>query len=214
MKPQHRRFATDINLTQPIAAYEGYDPAKDAVIDWPQDLVAIYQSKFYEGMALNRAWMEIPGSMMAGLVDTVRTRILTFALQLQDELPKSGEQSVEQIPPAVVERIVNVAIFGGHNIVGDVREFNAPTVIAGDVASLRTAMFALGVTRGDFAELQASLREDGTYTIEPTEKKPAGSKTLDWIGKTALKVGKSGLKIGGAVAEEAIKRAVFGYLGY
>jgi hypothetical protein len=75
-------------------------------------------------------------------------------------------------------------------------------------------MSALGVTEGEFAELEASLHEDGNYAIRSAEKKPVGKKTLEWIDKTARKLGNSGLKIAGAVVEEAIKRAVFGYLGF
>lgn len=214
MKPEHRHWATDIRLTQPIAAYDTRDEDKTAILQWPQDLVVMYQTNFYRGYALNRAWMEIPGSMIAGLVDTVRTRVLTLALEIQSELPEDTEQAVEQIPAATVEKLVHVHIYGGNNVVGDVSEFNAPTVIAGSPESLQTALKALGVQDEDIKQLEASLQEDGTYTVDKADPKPVGNKTLGWIGKAAKKVGGGAAKISGAVAEEAIRAAVMRYLGF
>ena len=58
-----RWWATTSYAMQGIAAYEGMiakDPTGKAMVNWPADLVASYQSKFIDGYALNRAWQEIP----------------------------------------------------------------------------------------------------------------------------------------------------------
>ncbi len=149
---------------------------------------------------------------MTGMVDTVRTRILTFALQIQEQMASDEEETVKQIPAAMVEHIVQVTIYGGQNVIGDGNTFNAPVVVAGDLASLKTAISALGVPEDEFKNLEASLDNDRALATDGAQK--LGDSTLHWIAKTAKKVGASGLKIGTAVAEEAIKRAVFGYLGF
>ncbi|MDQ4407025.1 hypothetical protein RBU00_12935 [Rhizobium sp. AN63] len=113
LKPEHRHWARDIRLRQPIASYERNDPAKTSAIQWPADLVIMYQEKFFEDLALNRAWLEIPGSVITGLVDTVRTRLLTFMLEIEAASPGEGETSLAQIPPTTVDRIYNVTIMGG-----------------------------------------------------------------------------------------------------
>jgi hypothetical protein len=213
LKPEHQHFASEIRLFQPIASYENADSAKNPTISWPQDLVVRYQSSFYEGMALNRAWMEVPASLITGMVDIVRTRILTFALEIQDQLPDSQEQSVRQIPPAEVERIVQVTIYGGQNVFGNMNAFNAPVVMAGDLASLKASISALGVPHQDFAELEASLRDTGVPTTDDAQNRRLSDATLQWIAKAAKKVGSTSLKIGATVAEELLKRAVSGYLG-
>jgi len=46
----------------------------------------MYQSKFIEGYALNRAWQVIPPSSFVALRDTIRKRILKFGLEIRDEL--------------------------------------------------------------------------------------------------------------------------------
>jgi AbiTii len=72
---------------QPIAAYDMEVGEKGSPIhEWPPDLTAMYQSKFIKGYALNRAWQEIPPSAFVALRDTIRNRILKFALEIRDEL--------------------------------------------------------------------------------------------------------------------------------
>ncbi|HEY1722228.1 MAG TPA: hypothetical protein VGG27_13370 [Magnetospirillaceae bacterium] len=213
LKPEHRHWATEIRLIQPVAAYETSDKLTNGTFPWPADLVVRYQSKFIEDFALNRAWLEVPASTMIGLVDTVRTRILTFALQIQDEIGNEDEaHSVEKLPSAVIERIVNVTIYGGQNVIGSVDEINAPTVIAGDPRSLQAALSALGLSDAAIAELEGSIHEDRSLASNDQLAQP-GKKTLEWISEAAVAVGTSGLKIGGAVAEEALRRIVFRYLG-
>lgn len=209
-----RHFATDINLHEPIAAYEVADPKEMYRRPWPADLTALYQSSFIQGYALSSAWMPIPGAFLVGLVDNIRTRLLTFALEIQAELPDEGEKAAEQIPPATVEKLVHVHIYGGNNVVGNVQEFNAPTVIAGNAESLKIALTTLGVPEDHLKLLDASLQEDGTYAVDKADPKPVGKKTLEWISTAAKKVGGGAVKISGAVAEEAIRAAVMRYLGF
>jgi hypothetical protein len=214
LKTEHRWWATDISLRQPVAAYDASgDKHTDAHLNWPQDLVAMYQKKFYPHMALNRAWMEIPASVIAGMLDTVRTRVLTFALQIRDELPSGEEEAAGQIAPQTVDRIMNVTILGGTNVFGNVHELNAPTVNAGDNEGLKAAMTALGVGEPELARLEESLRKDGLDPVSADKPEPPGKNTLAWISNAAKQVGKAGLSVGSAVAEEAIKRVVFSYLG-
>ncbi|MDO5896545.1 AbiTii domain-containing protein [Agrobacterium sp. Azo12] len=214
LKPEHRHWAREIRLRQPIIAYEGKDPSMSAALEWPADLVVLYQEKFYDDFALNRAWLEIPGTIIQGAVDTVRTRLLMFMLEIESESPGNEDVSVAQIPPTTVDRILHVTIMGGNNVIGPVNEFNSTTVVAGDFGSLQGALHTLGVDADQLASLEAALSEDKLLYVDQGKPKTVGKKTLEWIGHAAKATGKKGLEVGGAVMEEAIKRAVFGYLGY
>jgi hypothetical protein len=46
----------------------------------------LYQTAFIDGFVFSRAWQETPSSFIRALIDTVRNRILRFALELKDEL--------------------------------------------------------------------------------------------------------------------------------
>src|SRR5712691_12636993 len=90
LKKEHRHFASTVKLMQPIAAYDLDRDEKTGkgkfIIEWPPDLTVLYQGKFIQGYALNRAWQEIPLSVIVSLIDTIRNRVIRFALELKDEL--------------------------------------------------------------------------------------------------------------------------------
>ena len=213
LKPEHQHFANEIRLAQPIAAYEGAKNEQNAALPWPADLVAMYQSKFIEHYALNRAWMEIPGSVFTGLIDTVRTRILSFVLEIQAALPENNEKAIDKIEPATIERLVQVTIFGGNNVIGNVGDFNAQSVIAGDLNSLKKSLKAMNVEDLDIESLETILIEDDSGRVQEAKPKPLDQKTIKWITETTKKLGGSAVKIGGKLAEEVIRTAIMKYVG-
>lgn len=214
LKEEHRHFAQGVALRQPIAAYEGANFNENSMIPWPADLVLLYQGKFMEGYALNRAWQEIPASAIVGLVDSVRTRILTFALELKDQIgdPESDKASLDRLGPTAVERIFNVTIIGGANVLGDVNELKIAAVGVGDLESLRSALVALGITDLEMESLEANLKLDADAKT-PSSPLSIGPRTNTWIAETTNKLASAGLKLGNVAAEEAIKQLIRGFLG-
>ncbi|MGE3907340.1 MAG: hypothetical protein AB7F36_15420, partial [Reyranellaceae bacterium] len=190
LKPEHRHWATDIKLVQPIISYEQVTGTGTAVILWPQDLVALYQRGFYEGMALNRAWMEVPKSLMSGIVDVVRTRVLMFALELRSKYPQAQDK-IENIPASTVENIFQITINGGNNVIGNVREINAITVLAGDIKSLRALLASLGIGAADIDTIESEL-------IGQSAPKGSNPSSLKWAQDAARRMANSALKVGSA----------------
>jgi len=124
LKKEHRHFASTVKLTQPIAAYDididkGKDKGKEKfIIEWPPDLTLLYQRKFIEGYALNRAWQEIPPSVIVSLVDTIRTRVLRFALELKEELGLVSD-NLAALPQGKVDQYVENYIYNIGSVGGD-----------------------------------------------------------------------------------------------
>jgi hypothetical protein len=56
---------------------------------------------------------------IVGLLDTVRNRILRFALEIRDELGQTNSNDVTAIPPEKIERSVAINIFGGNNVIAN-----------------------------------------------------------------------------------------------
>lgn len=206
LEEQHRHFCKEARLVQPIAAYETPSGANSFVLNWPADLIALYRDKIIEGMSLHTAWIEVGISALPGLKDVVRTRILTLALEIQAEAPSDTEAAVTQIPPETVDRLVTIHIYNSNVNLGDGGIINANTVIAGDAASLRTALEGLGLAPEAADELQAAIAEDG-------KTDGLGKKALAWIGKTVKASGKAGLRIGGEVAKATLTAYAMQYLG-
>jgi hypothetical protein len=208
LKEEHRHWAERARLTQPIAAYEDVKGDENRVIPWPANLVVLYQAKFFDGnMGLNRAWQDIPGTIMVGIVDTVRTRLLTFVLELKEQTVEE-DVSVEKLPPSTVQTLVQMTVIGGTNVFGNVEQFAANTVQLGDVASLRGTLAALGVDHQEFAQLQADIEAD---TVE--EPKTVGKRTREWVGRNAKAAGKGAVKIGADVATTVMTEAIKRYMG-
>lgn len=210
LKEEHRHFATSISLHEAIAAYEGAERNIIYRVPWPADLVAMYQRKYIQHYALASAWMPIPGTMMLGMIDTIRTRVLMLCLEIQTELPDDVERPTEAIPAEKIERMVQINIYGGNNNVGDHGTINANTVIAGDLVSLKAALSGLGLGPGDADELKEAVEADAK---EPGQKTGLGRRTLEWISKGALAVGKGGLAIGGEVAKATLTAIAMKYAG-
>ena len=209
LKEEHRHFAERAKLTQPIAAYEGVKPDDTLSLPWPANLTGLYQSKFFQGeMALNRAWQEIPGSCFISITDTVRTKMLTFVLELREQVSDGGGK-VESLSPATVQTLVQLIVVGGNNIFGSVESFVANTVQVHDKASLEGALLALGIDRRELASLEADIADDRAEMKAPS----LGRRTLGWIARNAKSAGKGAVKIGTDVATSIITETIKKYLG-
>ena len=210
LKDEHRHFAERAKLTQAIAAYEGAKPDDNLTIPWPANLTAMYQSKFFQGdMALNRAWQVIPGSCLVSITDTVRTRMLTFVLELKDQTVEENVE-VEALPPSTVQTLVQMTVIGGNNVFGNVEQFATQTVQVGDIESLRGTLAALGVSHDELTALETDIAAD--EQDEPG-KESLGKRTLGWVSRNAKAAGKGAVKIGVDVVTAVMTEAIKRYLG-
>jgi hypothetical protein len=185
LKPEHKHFAEEVRLMQPIAAYHTEIGKKGTpIVEWPPHLTAMYQSKFFEGYALNRAWQEIPPSVFVALCDTVRNRVLKLALDIKDELGPVNDD-IHAIPQTKVEQSVTNYIYGGSNIIAGTAHHFAQigevNVTRGDFGSLLVALRELGIGEHDLGELKRAIDHDAT----PPTARSLGHKTGELIGAAA-----------------------------
>ncbi|WHQ68865.1 hypothetical protein [Methylorubrum extorquens] len=210
-----RHWATCARLTQPIAAYDaavkarGQDSLK---IPWPQDLVVYVQGDFYEGYALAQAWQVLPISSIISLCDTVRNRVLEFALEIDETLAGYGE-NVKSLPNEEVTKSVTTIIYGDNNFVSgsarDIINGANNSVSKGDWSSLEKVVAAVGFEQEDIQSLKNALEADKTAS----DGKEMGEQTASWMARAFGKVSKGGMKVGLDVAGGALTAAVTSYLG-
>jgi hypothetical protein len=213
LKEQHRKLIETAKLAQPIAAYDRATAGEvgNAIINWPTNLVAAYQAKIIEGYALVAAWQEIPASVFVSLVDTVRNRVLQFALELKKELGNVSDD-VTAINDEKIDRIFNTYIFGGTNVItgaaGDITQIGNVVVSPGDFTKLAVSIKMLGISDNAISTLKTAIDDDAL-------KAPAslGGKTAKWIKDNVAKIkgptAKAGLDVGKAV----ITKWIMQYLG-
>jgi hypothetical protein len=218
LDPDLQCFATTLSLRQPVASYEatvnqGGD--KSIRMEWPADLTLMYQEKIIDGWALNRAWQEIPRSSLVGLVETVRNRVLKFALEIKDELDSASE-NVNALQPAKVDQMVINNIYGGHNIISttarDIMQFGNIEIQRGDFLALQDALSKVGLNQEAVESLKKALDSDAAEQGgEP--QSTFGQRVTNWLKNIGGRLATGGMNLGGAVLKAEITKWISQYLG-
>src|SRR5207237_26924 len=129
-------------------------------VEWPADLVAYVGSSIYHYMNCLSAWMVIPNAFVIALLDTVRNRILSLALEIESEAPTAGEASpgTEPLPEQVVGHIFHTYILGGSNTIATgsshFTQNSIYSVRNNDFDSLKSYLKNTGLAEDDLAELE------------------------------------------------------------
>lgn len=200
LEERHRRFAQIVYLAEPVSSYENNlkevqsKPSARFVYQWSADMIAYYQSEFIEGHALHTAYQEVPMGVLAGMLDTIRTRVLNMALDMKTEIGESDADLKKVEPNSVkaekVNHIVINHIYGGTVFVGDQQTINSQNIAVGSWQDLEKAMLAVGIHEADVGELSLAIEQDG---------KTFGTRVKAWIGKNASKVLDKGLQVSASV---------------
>jgi hypothetical protein len=187
-KDRHERlfahqFLQGVAQLEPLAAA---DPKTTFAIAWPNDAIALYGDKIYPNMVCLEAHVPITPHMIAGVLDTVRNRVLTFSLEIWKEDPEAGDAAGPgrvDVPAERVDQIFHTYVLapvaalnvgGGQiNLAMDV------TVVPGDIESLRAALAQLGVGDSDIRELEAALAEDAPVSGSGS----LGPATATWLAR-------------------------------
>lgn len=202
-----REFAEFVSVGQSVAALDSLLRAPNAEqgvsIPWPADLVALVQTDIQEGAVLQSAKHSLSVGVLAGILDTVRTRLLEFAIAIEKENPEAGEASVQGKPPVTPERvqqIVNVTIYGGQQSFGDGATFN----VAGRDLVISSAFSPeqQDQLKGLLTELHDHLasvtdaddKEDAAQALQKVETElakaePQPGRLKRWLGTYASVVG-------------------------
>jgi hypothetical protein len=214
LEERHRKFLEPAILVEPLASYEegtskwkgdGSGGGKFAM-DWSPDLIVRYQEKFIPGYALAQAWQELPTGALISIVDTVRNRLLRFALELREELGVVDD-TPQGVPREKVDKAVNNYIFGGTNIIAgtasNFTQIGNAEVHPGDFGSLAGALAKLDISGQEIDALKHAIEEDKTF----------GVRTKAWLAKVGGKLGEAGLQIGVDIATGFAKAWVRKYFG-
>jgi AbiTii len=214
MEERHRKLIEKVYLNQPAASYEGRpDKGTDMSLPWNPYLTAKYQTEFFEDndLVLNRAWQVIPGSILVGLLEQIRTRVLRFALELKDNLPPNAADP-KQVSPAVVERSVVNNIYGGNILIAshaeNISQMAHTNVAVGDIEGLKHALSTLGVTDEGIKKLEADIKAD-----ETNGQPSIGPRIKDWLANIGRYLGKEGAKAGIDVTKKLATKWILQHYG-
>jgi hypothetical protein len=214
MSEHDRKMLEKVYLHQPAASYEGRpNQDGDAGLPWNPSLTVKYQDKIYQNgePTLIRAWQEIPGSILVGLLEQVRTRVLRFALDLQAKLPEEAT-SAKQLPAAVVEQSVINNIYGGNVLIASHAEnfsqIAQTHITQGDLPGLLAALSELGITKDGVEALEHDIEAD-----KKSGQETIGPKTKGWLADVGKYIAKEGAKAGFEVAKQTAMKWILQHYG-
>ena len=171
-------------------------------------------TKLYESQNCVHTVAEFGKGCLVEVLNSVRNRILDFALAIGKESPQAGEleSKSEQIAPARVNQIFNLMIYGGAaNIVGTAADSSVTFNIGmKDFRSLETLLLDKGLDRTDIAELKDALDSDPV----PTGSANFGTKVASWMGKMVAKAASGGWQISAGAAGDLLAKAISQYYGF
>ena len=111
----------------------------------------MFGEKIWVDMVCIEAHTEFSPATVAGVLDTIRNRVLNFALEIGKEAPEAGEVSAADLPVSQqrIEQLFQTFVIGsvgafstsGDASIGSI-EVSVP---AGDISSLRSALAQLGL---------------------------------------------------------------------
>ena len=190
LPPNLRHWAEKVRLREPIATYSALlarSSLKGGLqVPWPTDMARLYGSKAYENVLCLKAWIALDSSALAGMLDSVRNRLLSFTLAIERENPDAGEAAIGSTPvePAKVAQYFQTFIYGGtNNVAAGASNFSQrqeSVVHAGDFQALRRSLESAGAESEEIKELESELT-----SVETSEEK---QRVADgWLGGTTRK---------------------------
>ena len=184
--------------------------------NWPGNLIAWIQSdnKFDGDLVPYAAWQTVSTSTVAGMVDTVRNKVLEFCLRLQEELPdlmsKDNEATVTPGARSAANQAFHQIIVYGDNK-GNIASGSSrvhQVVKEGDLDALLGALNGVGVPPKEVESLEAALLEE----VELGDQK-TGPKTGMWFKRAKAAVSSGAWSLLEGVTIDTIKALLRSYMG-
>lgn len=163
------------------------------------------------------AWRQLNPSFMAGVIDTVKTRILSVALDLEAADPAAGDiaSTTSSISERKVSQIITTHIHGtvqNFSAGGDrVTQSATMTVQSGDKESLWKVLSEAGLSATDLQTLETAIAAD---EVARNPGSPGlGERVKLWLGEMHLKAAQKLEGLTTEVVGGVVTQAILLYFG-
>lgn len=178
------------------------------------DLALVLGTKVYQHQNCLQAWAEFSTANLVELLNTVRNRILDFALAIWKEAPLAGESGSNAPQPlgaAKVTQIFNTTVYGGSaNLVGSAQGSTVSfRILTNDFASLERVLRENGVGNEDIAELRTAVGSDE----RPASPQSFGPRVSSWIAGMMKKAANGTWELGVGAAGNLLAQAIAKFYG-
>lgn len=197
-----------------VSALESLAKGKSLKSSWPPELIAMVGEDVYQYLSMIDAWRVIPNSVISGILDTVRNRVLNFAIELESSkvMDSQVEGLADEGSSTKIQNIFHTTILGDvNNLAVGTAEIKQVSVHVkrADLESLRSFLCQFGFDEGDLTSLEEALKEDD----QPKSGSKLGPKVSNWIGKAVAKAGQGLLQLSISTAGNVLGKAINSYYG-
>jgi hypothetical protein len=184
---------------------------------WPAPACEVFDHKNYRpDLHLMQAWISVPAAALAGVLETIRNRVLNFVLEIvilerrPDDAVLSKESKETQT--AQITQTFHQTIFGPVSNVGTTASISQTMVVApGDLEGLKARLREKGLPEPELQELEKAIKADEAEP-KPTEQH-LGKNVANWLGDTVKKAGSGALKLGTDLVATVATKALKDYYG-
>lgn len=192
------------------------DDGTDITFPWPS-AARPYAQKVSQLQCIS-VWRALNSSFIAGVIDTVKTRILLLSLDLETAEPSAGDVPSTQAPisEARVKQIITTHIHGTvqNFSAGNTNTTQTATlnVQAGNRQALLGALSSAGLQQDELRELSEAIAADEASTSAGTPSS-MGERVKAWLGELHLKAAQGLASVSTEVVAGLITNALLAYFG-
>lgn len=180
---------------------------------WPANVVVILAEDFYEHMALMQANKVVSSTALAGVLDTIRTRLLTFTIEIEQLDSHAGGPSPSATPdvsPATVSQVFHTSITGGAVTIAAAGQGDVSQQVQTQIDTAQTwddvsgTLREWGLPEEDIVDLGDAIARDRESTDAGTDVVVVGDRTRSWIGGLAGKIATGTVQLAKNVSTDVI----------
>ena len=208
-----REMATKFHVTENVAAVEGILNASEDTFErkHPPELTGLLNKHLQiDGGLLESSSQKVPKYLYSAILDSVKSRLLEFVLELQKNDVNPDEPNSERTDEELVRGAVVNHIYGNNNTVaiGDQISQQVSVVQKGDIESLFELLKDYQVPDEDLAELKDAI------SAEPDAKpRKLGPRVSGWIGGMMAKAASGAWNATAQEAPALVRNAVDKFYG-
>jgi len=216
---KHREDLETARMDQSLAVLEKFTEDDDGHLQAhiPMESYGILGKGLGNSYQIESAWCEISNASVLQILIQVRSRLLDFVLELNDQFPSEldEEQVKERIGSVDTENLFNSAIFGDNTTIL-VGSSNTQTVsnvnIKGDFNALAKTLENNGVSDADISALKDAIDQDST--VINNDSKEFGPAVKLWLQRMLSKAVEASWNIELGIASSLLATALNSFYGW
>ncbi len=220
LEEKHRKMLETARMDQSLAVLEKFaeDDSGSLQSHIPMEQYGLLGKGLGNHYQIENAWSEVSNTSVLQMLIQVRSRLLDFVLELNDQFPSEmNEDDVkQQIGNIDAGKLFNSAIFGDNTtiLVGSGNTQSVSNInLKGNFDALSKSLECNGVSKLDINALKSAIEDDSSVIIN-SEKKEYGPAVQSWLQTMLSKAVDASWNIELGIAGSLLATALNNFYGW